>query len=111
MTFVVLLDQKAPDKDVVQNRLTENGLVTWRANDVQHAIEELSDFTVRDRPDVVLVEVAFLEDSFDTVRSALTKSTAGGDVTVLGMGTGSGNELFARDLEQLNELMMQCTSN
>ena len=105
MTFVVLLDQKAPDKDVVQNWLTENGLVTWLANDVPHAIEELSDFTVRNRPDVVLVEVAVLGDSFDALNSALQRSTAGGDVTVLGMGAGSGNGPFAKDLDQLNELM------
>ena len=105
MTFVVLLDQKAPDKGVVQGWLTENGLVTWLANDVQHAIEELSDFTVRNRPDVVLVEAGVLNDSFDTLRSALKNSTAGGDVTVLGMGADSGNGPFARDFDQLNELM------
>ena len=110
MTFVVLLDQKAPDKGVVQNWLTKNGLVTWLANDVPHAIEELSDFTVRNRPDVVLVEVAVLNDSFDTLRSALKMSTESGDVTVLGMGAGSETKPFAKDFDQLNELM-QCNAS
>jgi CheY-like chemotaxis protein len=110
MTFVVLLDRKAPDRAVVQNWLNNNGMVTWLANDIQHAIEELSDFTVRNKPDVVLLEVPLLNDSYDFVRSTLDMSTATKDITVLGMGDRSGNRPFAENLDQLNQ-MMQCKNH
>ena len=106
MTFVVLLDKKAPARADVQHWLNQNGLVTWLANDVSHAIEELSDFTVRNRPDVVLLEVAFLTDSFDALRSTLNIS-ATDNVTVLGLARGglTGNKFFAKDVDQLGKLM------
>lgn len=112
MTFVVLLDKKAPATADVQDRLNKNGLITWLANDVSHAIEELSDFTVRRRPDVVLLEVAFLSDSFDSLRSTLNMSSAGNDVTVLALGQSGASEkkFFARDFDQLDKLM-HCQNN
>src|SRR5205814_1564395 len=91
----------------VQSWLSKNGLVTWLANDVFHAIEELSDFTVRDRPDVVLLEVAFLAEAFDAVRSALKMSSGEENVKVLGLADGPApdDKCFAKDLNQLRSLM------
>lgn len=107
MTFLVLLDQKAPVKANVQDWLNKNGWITWLASDLSHAIEELSDFTVRDRPDVVLLEVAFLNDSFDSLRSTLTRSSSSEKITVLGL-TGNAvaeKSVFAKDVDQLDKFM------
>src|ERR1043166_4915172 len=108
MTFVLLLDKKAPATSDVQDWLSKNGLVSWLANDVSHAIEELSDFTVRNRPDVVLLEVAFLSESFDALRSTLKMSSEAGDITVLGLegGASSDQKFFARIFDELSAMSL-----
>jgi hypothetical protein len=86
--------------------LGENGFVAWKANDVNHAIEELSDFTVRRRPDVVLLEVARLPQRFDKLRSAFCASS--GDVAVCAYSSDkadAGRPHFAYDLEQLKSII------
>src|SRR4051794_8193050 len=85
MTFVLLLDQKAPGKRDVQEWLNKNGLVSWLANDVPHALEELSDFTVRNRPDVVLLEVALLPNSFENIESTFNMLSEDRHIAVLGL--------------------------
>lgn len=105
MTYVLLLDKKAPQKNDVQNWLNKNGLTAWLANDVPHAIEELSDFTVRNRPDVVLLEVAFLSESFDALRSTFNLSSGGENLEVLGLGRSGGRKYCAKDLDQLGSLL------
>jgi hypothetical protein len=55
--IMVLLFEMGSAGSELGRWLGENGFIAWRANDVNHAIEELSDFTVRLRPDVVLLEV------------------------------------------------------
>ena len=88
--------------------LGENGFVAWRANDVNHAIEELSDFTVRRRPDVVLLEVASLPQRFDTLRRALCASS--GDVEVCAFSAlpaQPGRQHFASDLDQLKSMIVR----
>jgi chemotaxis response regulator CheB len=109
MTYVLLLDRKASQKNHVQDWLSKNGLVTWMANDVSHAIEELSDFTVRNRPDVVLLEVAFLADSFDALQSTFNVLSPEEKVTVLGLTNQNTarRKFFASDFEQLGGMMMQ----
>jgi hypothetical protein len=86
--------------------LGENGFIAWHANDVNHAIEELSDFTVRRRPDVVLLEVASLPQKFDTLRNAFCASS--GDVEVCAFSERPpqpDREHFASDLDQLKSMI------
>ena len=42
--------------------LTDRGMRTWCASDVSHAIGELLDFTVRNRPDVVMLKASPIAD-------------------------------------------------
>jgi hypothetical protein len=86
--------------------LGENGFIAWRANDVKHAIEELSDFTVRRRPDVVLLEVKSLPQKFDTLRNAFCRSS--GDVEVCAYAdenTPADRQHFASNMEQLKTMI------
>ena len=46
---IVLLFDRGADPSEFGEWLSDNGFVAWRANDIKHAIEELSDFTVRRR--------------------------------------------------------------
>ncbi|HEV7700988.1 MAG TPA: hypothetical protein VGO43_12215 [Pyrinomonadaceae bacterium] len=103
MTFVVLLDRKAPARNDVKNWLANNGYVAWLAKDLCHAIEELSDFTVRKRPDVVLLEVAFLSESCEALQSTLDSSSGRREITVLGLTDGSSDtkQHFASNFDQL----------
>ena len=105
-TFLLLLDRAAAPGGNVQAWLTEKGLVTWAANDVCHALEELSDFTVTKRPDVVMLEVAMLMETYDDLRSTFEEGT-GDDVTVVALGKNSHSrdKFFAGDLDQLNTLL------
>lgn len=107
MTFVLLLDRQAPPRNDVHTWLSDNGYVTWLANDLSHAIEELSDFTVRDRPDVVLLEVAFLAESYDAVSSTLNMSGGSSQIRVLGLvdDKTATERRFANDFEQLRTLI------
>ena len=104
--IMVLLFEQGQCASEVGQWLGENGFVAWRANDVNHAIEELSDFTVRLRPDVVLLEVPRLPQRFDTLQSALSASS--GDVEVCAY-TGRSPRLdrqhFAADLDQLKSMI------
>ena len=108
-TLLLLLDGGSPIKGTVRMWLTDRGLITWEASDVGHAIEELSDFTVRRRPDVVLLEVSALSESFDTFRSTFEFSADGNDVSVLALSDSYTSPemkpFVARNLDQLRTIM------
>ena len=104
--IIVLLFENGQFKPELGSWLGENGFVAWKANDVNHAIEELSDFTVRRRPDVVLLEVASLPQRFDKLRNALCASS--GDVAVCAYSSEKGEDErphFAYDLDQLKSMI------
>lgn len=63
-TVLLLVDQKGSTADI-RERLNEKGLISWSANDISHAIEELSDFTVATKPDVVTLEVSAIDETYD----------------------------------------------
>jgi hypothetical protein len=108
-TFLLLLDGAAAPGNSIQTWLTEKGLVAWAANDVGHAIEELSDYTVAKRPDVVMLEVAMLMETYDTLKSAFEPDGADSDVTVVALGNRktkhTPDPYFADDLDALKSLI------
>ena len=108
-TFILLLAKEESVHRPVGSWLKENGFIAWKANDVAHAIEELSDFTVQNRPHVVLLEVPFLSRSFQAVRSALRSCAGEPDMTVLAFDRQSDvlddNQFFASDIGQLSSLI------
>jgi len=104
--IMVLLFENGQCGSELGRWLGENGFIAWRANDVNHAIEELSDFTVRLRPDVVLLEVPSLPQRFDSLQSALCASS--GDVEVCaytGHPSWPDRQHFAADLDQLKSMI------
>jgi len=107
MTYLLLIDKTTSARNDIQKWLNRNGLVAWFANDVSHAIEELSDFTVHDRPDVVMLEVAFLADSFEALESIFNMSGNEDEITVLGFSgeQTTGGRALVNDLHQLRLMM------
>src|SRR5258706_108314 len=108
---VLLLDSDTTSKHCLCDWLDDNGFVTWHANDVRHALEELTDFTVRRRPDIVLLEVSSLPERFETLQSMIRSSSRSDDVGVVGFSDGESSppreNFFARDLDQLKSLICQ----
>ncbi len=108
-TIVVLLSNEEAADAPVDQWLRENGYITWKANDVGHALEELSDFTVAERPDVVLLPVSSLAQRFETLRSALRSCVCEDDMTVVAFDNSdaacSTNRFFAHDLKQFRTLI------
>ena len=108
-TLLLLLDDSSLMKGNVRMWLTESGFVTWEAKDVCHALEEVSDFTVKRRPDVVLLEVPALPECFDTFRSTFEISADGNKFAVLALSDAQPNAeskpFVAGDLDQLKAIM------
>ena len=108
-TLLLLLDDGSVMKGNVRMWLTKSGFVTWEAKDVCHALEEVSDFTVKHRPDVVLLEVAALPECFDTLRSTFEISADGSQFSVLALSnttpTPESRPYVAGDLKQLQAIM------
>ncbi len=106
--LILLLERGTPSLRYIRQWLTRSGYVVWHAHDVCHAIEELSDFTVRVRPDVLLLEVPSLPDCFDTLQAAFTLTT-NQEVTLLALSDKGekqyANPYFARNLDQLKSLV------
>ena len=104
--IMVLLFEPGQCGNELGHWLGENGFVAWRANDVNYAIEELSDFTVRRRPDVILLEVASLPQKFNTLKNAFCASSRDVEVCAFSaQGSHPGRQHFASDLEQLKNMI------
>ncbi len=107
-TTLILIDGGSGSKRKIRNWLTSSGFITWEANDIGHAIEELSDFTVRNRPDVVLLEVSTLPDSLEMFRSDLQLTSNRDEMSVLAFSSKKATKpqpFVAADLTQLSLIM------
>jgi hypothetical protein len=85
-TVVLLFDERSPGHHHLKKWLHDRGYLAWEANDVCHAIEELSDFTVESRPDVVMLAVQSLEDNYAVIRDALQISPSNDSISVFAVG-------------------------
>lgn len=93
----------------VRDWLKHKGFLTWWANDVSHAIEELSDFTVRNRPDIVMLEASPLSECLQTLRDGLCGPESQDDVSVVAMSDKRSSDLseryYATDFAQLEAMI------
>ena len=85
-TVVLLFDESSPGHHHLKQWLKNMGYLAWEANDICDAIEELSDFTVKSRPDVVMLAVRSLEDNFAMIRDALQISPSDDSISVFAVG-------------------------
>ena len=104
--YILLVDGGFTSRGRVRRWLTDRGFITWEANDVNHAIEEVSDFTVKRRPDVVLLEVPAIPECFDTFKSTFQISPNELSIVALSESGAAENKPFvASSLSQLKLYM------
>ena len=72
---VILLLGKRSGGDTVDRWLEESHYRTWEAFDVFELLDQVSDFTVRDRPDVVFIHVGATTEEQDLARSLIEAGT------------------------------------
>ena len=109
--FVVLLEGDSSARANVRQTLSDDGIRAWEANDVCHAFEELSDFSVKARPDAVLLGVPSVDESFDALRAAFELMWDTDEITVLGLCEGKAavprKPLVAASVNQLKKIIHQ----
>lgn len=107
--LVLLVEPHWSQSTELRNLLKHKGLVTWWATDLSHAIEELSDFTVKDRPDVVMLEASPLSECFAALRAGLSSLESESDVSVVAMSEGgmatSPSRFYATNIAQLEAII------
>jgi hypothetical protein len=74
---ILLLDgSPAADNKFIKRWFEKSRFSTSEATDVFQALEEISDFTMSQRPDVILLEVESLTDGYQLVKT-MTHAVAG----------------------------------
>jgi hypothetical protein len=106
--ILLLGERKSPDE--VDDWLAESPYSTREATDVFQALEQISDFTVRDTPDVVYCHVDRLETDLETLKWMLSADAGDRSASVItypdrrtqkGSSPDSGINGLARQLDKL----------
>jgi PleD family two-component response regulator len=85
---VLVLDKRGKDIDPIDEWLAESRYETSEAADVFQVLEQLSDFTVRERPDLVFVHVDSLASDLLALRKLTKTSVDEPDVPIVMFGAG-----------------------
>jgi hypothetical protein len=108
---VILLLDGSPSADnrFIKRWFERSRFLTCEANDIFHAMEEISDFTKHQRPDVVLLEVASMTDDFQIIKR-LTQTMAGqNDLLIFALSENGkivdDKQCFEGDLTQLAAML------
>jgi hypothetical protein len=106
MPVIVLMDKETSGDHMMIREWFENSrFSTCEASNVFDALEQLSDFTMRNRPDVVLLDVDCCEEQLPLVKNVADLPT----VTIAGDGKKVANKYFHADLgkvaSRLDELI------
>ena len=73
-TVIILLGKRSGG-DTVDRWLEESRYRTWEASDVFQLLDQVSDFTVRNRPDVVFMHVGATIEEQDFARNLIEAAT------------------------------------
>ena len=100
---IVLLGAHAVDNAGLEEWLANSGYRAWEAEDVFQVLEQVSDFTVRNRPEVVFVHVGETAVEHDLARNLIEAGTGDSGVPVIDLVTasasGNADELSVRILD------------
>jgi Response regulator containing CheY-like receiver, AAA-type ATPase, and DNA-binding domains len=109
---ILLVDETAKNCGQIRQWLERNEYLTCEAADIFQAIEQVSDFTVRQCPDVVLLEVDALSQDF--VREMFRTSYGTNEVFVLALSNSSQNNGSGDHIAQLKKRLdgaLPCVSH
>lgn len=99
-TVIILVDETAKNGEFVKRWLEKNEFLTCEATDVFQALEEISDFTVRQCPSVILLETNALSE--DYVREVFQTSCGVNNVSVIALSKTTSSD-FTESLAQLKQ--------
>ncbi len=107
--LLLLVEPRSSNSAEVRKWLKDKGLLTAWALDVSHAIEELSDFTVEGRPDIVMLEASPIFECYQSLRAGLCGPEAGNDLSVVAMcesrSSKSAEPYYAANFAQLKTII------
>lgn len=102
---ILLLSEKGVDNIFVKAWFEKSRFRTVEAEDIFQALEEISDFTVKKRPDIVILEVTSLLYDLGLIKEIIQTSTDEARTPIFAFpGAGinlNNNEYFEGDLNQL----------
>lgn len=93
---VIFLCERTAGSYQLKEWLEKSKFLTSEARDIFQALETVSDFTVSDSPDVILLEVNSLKEDFIIVREAVHAFAAQGRLPIFAL---SGNDKIINDKE------------
>ena len=89
-SVILLMGADSPaEHSIVRNWLEHSRFLTCEAKDIFQALEKISDFTVRDRPDVVLLEVDSPADEYALLQSVVDGTSDAFEHTIFALTDGS----------------------
>jgi CheY-like chemotaxis protein len=110
-SVILLIDGKAANICFVKEWFKKSRFLTCETRHISQALEEISDFTVRRRPDVILLEVDSLADDFFIFKKILHTSFDGNKLLICALSdsgkTINHKECFEGNLSQLKVKLNQ----
>lgn len=108
---ILLIDgSPAADNRFIKRWFEKSRFLTCETNDVFEALEEISDFTMMQRPDVILLEVESMTDGFQTVKM-LIHSVSGQNETPIFAFSESGKVIDDGDCFEGNLAQLEARLN
>jgi DNA-binding response OmpR family regulator len=108
---IVLMDKDSSnDQAMIRQWFEDSRFATYESSNVFEALEQLSDFTIRKRPDVVLLDVDCCEDDLSIVREVSdlpVMALSGKAAPKNSNGRQSSYRSFGQVVSQLNEMIPQ----
>lgn len=110
-SVILLLDEKAANISFVKEWFRKSRFLTCETTHIFQALEELSDFTVRSSPDVILLEVDSLSDDFFIYKNILHSSFDGNELLICALSDSGKNinhkECFEGNLSEIKVKLNQ----
>jgi CheY-like chemotaxis protein len=85
---ILLLGERTRGSDSIDRWLAESRYSVIEAADVFQALEQISDFTLRDRPDVVFMHVDPMANGLEFVQTIVTTAADEPDVPIIDFADG-----------------------
>jgi len=89
---ILLLAKQSYASDPLDLWLENSPYRAWKASDVFQLLDQMSDYTVRRRPDVVFMHVGASLEEQDFARSLIQAGTIESEVRVIDLVTASGSQ-------------------
>lgn len=97
---ILFLSNQARERDAVDKWLSESRYTTCEALDVFQALEQFSDFTTGERPDVIFLHVESAAADLRFIKTMVATAAGESDVPIIDF---AGETRFGRDGKDFNE--------